>query len=599
MKLKTWGIIGLVLAGVCFSGVGRAAESTATAAAVVNGKVANDPADRLRWLQAEIARHDDLYFKKAAPEITDAAYDALKRELRTLEATLSVKADGKIGDDRSGDFPTAKHGSPMLGLEKVYTEADLRAFVEKTERALGRDDVAWVVEPKFDGVAISVVYEAVKLTRAVTRGDGREGDVVTDAVLMIAGVPHVLPVGAPQRVEVRGEIFMTYAEFARINAERVTAGEEPFAHPRNLAAGTLKSRDAAEVAARRLSVVFYGLGEWTGAVKAPESQRAMYGVFRSWKLPVVDRLVVIERVAAEKSAAVWSAVEALGRERARLAYPTDGVVVKVDSRAAQRALGAGDEAPRWAVAYKFAAERVSTRLRAITWQVGRTGVLTPVAELEPVKIGGTTIARATLHNAGEIARRDLRVGDFVYVEKAGEIIPAITGVDLSRRAPESAAFVLPEKCPSCGATLVKADEAVAWRCPNEICAAQVKRRVEYFAAPGGAGIKGLGPVLIERLVTAGKLTGVPDVYRLTREDGVSEKVMVEIEQSRTVELGRFVAGLGLTGVGKKGAAALAGRYADLAALGQAEELDAAGRALLAELVALGVNPKSASLLEKK
>ena len=596
MKLKTWGIIGLVLAGVGFGGVGRAAESTA---ADVSGPVANDPAERLRWLRAEIARHDDLYFKKAMPEISDAAYDVLKREQRTLESALSVKADGKIGDDRSGDFPTAKHGVPMLGLEKVYTEADLRAFVEKTERALGRDDGAWVVEPKFDGVAISVVYEGGKLTRAVTRGDGREGDVVTDAVLTITGVPRVLPAGAPQRVEVRGEIFMTYAEFARINAERVAAGEEPFAHPRNLAAGTLKSRDADEVAARRLSVVFYGLGEWTGAVKAPESQRAMYGVFRSWKLPVVERLVVIERVVAARSAAVWSAVEALGRERARLAYPTDGAVVKVDSREAQRVLGAGDEAPRWAIAYKFAAERVSTQLRAITWQVGRTGVLTPVAELEPVKIGGTTIARATLHNAGEIARRDLRVGDFVYVEKAGEIIPAITGVDLSRRAPESVAFVLPERCPSCGTALVKADDAAAWRCPNETCAAQVRRRVEYFAAPGGAGIKGLGPVLIERLVMAGKLKGVADVYRLTREDGVSEKVMVEIERSRTAELGRFIEGLGLSGVGKKGAAALAGRYADLAALGKAEELDAAGRALVAELVALGVNPKSGSLLKKK
>lgn len=545
--------------------------------------------ERIRWLRAEIARHDGLYFKKAAPEITDAAYDDLKRELVSLEKTFpqAVTASAAenppaVGDDRSGDFPVSRHREPMLSLEKAYTETELRAFVTKVQRILGDEHAAWVVEPKFDGLAISVTYERGKLVRAVTRGNGLEGDDVTANVLTISGLPRELPVSAPEVVEVRGEVFIDYEEFARINAERDAAGEEPFAHPRNLAAGTLKLKDPAEVAKRRLSLVFYGLGAWQGGAKEPETQQALHALLKSWDLPGVERLAVVKR------SEVWAAVEALGRERAKLPYPTDGAVVKIDSRAAQRALGSGDDAPRWAVAYKFTPERVTTRLRTITLQVGRTGVITPVAELEPVKIGGSSVARATLHNAAEIARRDLRPGDFVYVEKAGEIIPAITGVDISRRTQDVVKYEFPATCPSCGTAL--AHETTVERCPNTRCPAQVRRRIEYFASRDAVGIGGLGPVLIEKLVTAKKVAGVADLYRLTREDGVPARVLAEIERSRRAELDRFVFGLGLPGVGRKAAVELAARYGSLAALAKAEEPGEAGRALIAELVALGVNP---------
>ncbi|CAM3029175.1 NAD-dependent DNA ligase LigA [Rariglobus hedericola] len=551
------------------------------------GLSAADSNERLIWLRAEIARHDELYFKKAAPEITDSEYDTLKRELRTLEKTQQPV----MGDDRSGDFATQRHRQPMLSLEKAYTAEELRTFINKAERTLRREDVVWVIEPKFDGLAISVTYEGGNLVRAVTRGNGLEGDDVTANVLTITAIPRQLPAGAPAVVEVRGEVFIDYAEFARINVERDAAGEESFAHPRNLAAGTLKSKDPAEVGKRRLSAVFYGLGVWEGAEKPPATQQALHARFKAWGLPGVDKVTVV------KEAAVWSAVEEFGRERSRLSYPTDGVVVKIDSRSEQLELGAGEDAPRWAVAYKFAPERVATRLKAITLQVGRTGAITPVAELDPVKIGGTTITRATLHNLEEIKRRDLRVGDFVYVEKAGEIIPAIVGVDLELRGSEVKSYVLPEKCPECGVAFVR--EGTSVRCANNECGAQVRRRIEYFASPSGVGIGGLGPALIDTLVAKKKLTGVADIYRLRSEDGVSARVLAEIEKSRRVDLARLIGAMGLPGVGKKGATALAVRYRTLDELVQAEELSEESRTLLKDLMAAGVTSSVPGVLEKK
>jgi DNA ligase (NAD+) len=560
---------------------------------------------RIQWLRSEIARHNELYFKKAAPEISDEAYDQLKRELAALEKAYPsvgpAPADQApaLGDDRSGDFPAYRHREPMRSLEKSYTEDELRAFYARVVRATGDEHPVLVVEPKFDGLAISVTYEHGRLVRAVTRGDGQEGDDVTANVLTIASLPRELRASSadgtrnpiPDVVELRGEIYIDYAEFARINAERQAAGDEPFAHPRNLAAGTLKQRDPSEVAKRKLSVVFYGWGAWQGGSDEPGSQQALHALVRAWGLPGVKTWTV-----ATTADEMWAAVKKLGAQRAHLGYPTDGAVVKVDSLAAQRRLGANDTAPLWAMAYKFAPERLSTRLIGITLQIGRTGVVTPVAELEPVKIGGTTIRRATLHNAVEIERRDLRVGDFVYVEKAGEVIPAITGVDVSRRGSDVAAYEFPENCPSCGTVLVRTGEV---RCPNVKCAAQVKRRIEYFAAPSGVGIKGLGPALIERLVAGGKVTGVAGLYRLTHDDGVPERVLAEIERSKSAELGRFIVALGWPGVGRKAAEALAARYGSLAALAEAQELDEDGKALVVELVTLGVNPPSPGLPEKK
>ena len=559
---------------------------------------------RIQWLRGEIARHNELYFKKAAPEISDAAYDQLKRELASLEkafpqvGTVSSNLAPALGDDRSGDFSSYRHREPMLSLDKAYAEAELRAFYARVVRVLGDEHPVLVVEPKFDGLAISVTYEQGRLVRAVTRGNGQEGDDVTANALTITGLPRQLratmPDGTrnpiPDVVELRGEIYMDYAEFARINAEREEAGDEPFANPRNLAAGTLKQRNSVDVAKRRLSVVFYGWGAWEGGGGGPGSQQALHALVRAWGLPGVETWTVVAN--ADEMCA---AVKRLGEQRARLPYPTDGAVVKVDSQAAQRRLGAGDTAPFWAVAYKFPPERVATRLRSISLQVGRTGVITPVAELVPVKIGGTTIARATLHNADEIARRDLRVGDAVFVEKAGEIVPAIAGVDLSRREPESKAFIFPATCPACATTLVRAEGEAAVRCPNFKCVAQVRRRIEHFAAPTGVGISGLGPAMIETLVNTKKIDGVGDLYRLKREDGVTQAILEEIESSKQVELARFVFALGFPGAGRKTADALAASYASLAEMAYAPELNDMSRALVAELVALGVNPQAAAI----
>lgn len=536
--------------------------------------VTDGEAVRLQWLRTEIARHDELYFKKAAPEISDAEYDVLKRELRVLEKN----APQVIGDDRSGVWPVRRHRVPMLSLEKAYTEAELRAFVEKTERTLRRAEVTWVAEPKYDGLAINVTYEGGKLTSAVTRGNGVEGDEVTANFLRIEGVPGELPAGGPEVVEIRGEVFMEWAEFRRINAERAEAGEALLAHPRNVAAGTMKSKDVEEVAQRRLRVVFYATGAWVGEMKPPGTQVELNVLLKAWGLPGTEAVPV-------KGNDAWDAVEAFGRGRAELDFPVDGVVVKVNSLAEQRELGAGEEAPRWAVAYKFPPERVTTRVRGITLQVGRTGVITPVAELEPVAVGGSTVARATLHNAEEIARRDVRVGDYVFVEKAGEIIPAIAGVDVARRESGVVVFVFPEACAECGVKLVK--EGAAVRCPNAGCPAQVRKRVEFFASKEGVGIKGLGPALIGRWVENGKVKGVADIYRLTRDD-VSERVLAEISRSKETELGRVLAGLG---VGKKRAAELMSAHGDLREM--VEELGTDARAL----VEVGVNPQS--LREKK
>lgn len=560
---------------------------------------------RLHWLQAEIARHDDLYFKKNAPEITDAEYDQLKRELIALQKAFpdEIPAAAKKatpGDDRSGELTTHRHRAAMLSLEKAYSEAELRGFLSRVERTLRREDLVYVVEPKFDGLAVSLTYERGRLVRALTRGDGSEGDDVTSNVQAIAGLPRELRAsdkdGAgnaiPDLVELRGEIYLTFAEFARINAEREAAGDEAFAHPRNLAAGTLKQKDPALVAQRRLSAVVYGWGAWEGAAAGPVSQQAFHALVRAWGLPGVEAVGV-----AKTAEETWSLVGRMGRQRSTLGFPTDGVVVKVDSFAWQRELGASDEAPRWAVAYKFPPERVTTRLKGITLQVGRTGMLTPVAELDPVEISGTTIARATLHNVEEIARRDLRVGDFVYVEKAGEIIPAIVGVEVERRGADVVKYELPENCPSCATALVRGAKDV--RCPNGRCPAQVQRRIEYFASRAGVGIAGLGPSLIESLMTTKKLGSVADLYRLQAGDGVSARVLSEVESSKSADLRRYVGALGFEGVGPKKAGMLATRYGSLAALTGAEELDADDRALVAELVALGVNPPLPSLPEKK
>lgn len=537
-------------------------------------------AQRLQQLRAEIAHHDELYFKKAAPEITDAEYDVLKRELRELESRQPAEArsdneNAAVGDDRAGGFPTARHVVPVLGLEKSHSEADLLKFLTKIERALRDEEVVYLIEPKYDGLSISVTYEHGRLVRAVTRGNGREGDDVTANLLECADVPRTLAAKqgeAPALVELRGEVFMRHAEFERLNAVRRATGEEPFAHPRNVAVGTLKSADPGERAGRKVEVVFYGWGAWLPATGAPVSQRELLERLAAWELPRPEWAR-----AAVGFEDAWREVKVIELARSKLGFPTDGAVVKVDSAALRERLGESASAPNWAIAHKFDPERAETRLRAITLQVGRTGVISPVAELEPVKLGGATIRRVALHNRDEIARRDLRVGDMVTVEKAGEIIPVVTAVNLSLRSVDSVPFAFPLHCPSCRAALSAEAGEAAVRCPNRNCPAQLRRRLEHFASADCADLKGFGPGVIDKLVAGDALREPADFFRLSQAELVkvvgtrtAAKLMAALPPAKKRAEWRLLLGVGIAEIGPSGAKALMNEFSSVAALARAQ-----------------------------
>jgi DNA ligase (NAD+) len=617
--------VGMIVGFLFFFAAGGLLSAIADAEDVVSARL------RAAALRKEIARHDELYFKKAAPEISDEAYDRLKRELANLQSRfpeLKTAAGENVaaGDDRDGRFPTARHVEPMLSLEKAYAEKELKAFLSRIPLTPASGEPArWLVEPKYDGLAISATYERGRLTRVVTRGDGREGDDVTANALLLQGLPRqfAAPSGAPaegagvpELIELRGEVFLSFAEFERLNRERTAAGETRFATPRNLAAGTLKSSDAQELERRKLDVVFHGWGAVHPAAATPETQQGFYAALEAWGLPTVAG-----GCAANDADAVWRAVQALGRTRKDLPFPTDGVVVKLNAVAPRAEMGASEHAPRWALAYKFSTERAETRVVEITLQVGRSGVLTPVAELEPVSLSGSMVTRATLHNRDEIIRRDVRVGDIVSIEKAGEIIPAVVAVNKARRSGDSLPFAFPETCPSCQTRLSDGADEVAVRCCNRECPAQVEARVRHFASDACVDIEGLGEKTIAALVMSGRVRSVGDLYRLTREDllahtglGVkrAESLLHEIEVSKRTELWRLIHGLGLPGVGTVTARKLADAFPDLTAVARASAADfrvraglgetsareleaffrdAENQALIVSLRALGVDPR--------
>jgi DNA ligase (NAD+) len=548
---------------------------------------------KIAALRAEIARHDERYFRQARPEISDHEYDLLKRDLAGLEARFpdAAKAAGadsptvRVGDDRAEGFATVRHRQPMQSLDNTYSEAELREFHARLVRLLGREDLSYVVEPKIDGLAVSLTYEKGRFVRALTRGNGAEGDDVTANVLTIHRFPRELKATAqapvPRLIEIRGEIYMTLAEFRRINAARDEEGEERYANPRNLAAGTIKLLDPREVAERRLEIVLYGIGACEPAQAGGDTQSGYHARVRAWGLPTVEKFW--KAVGIDEA---WKAVGELERLRQGFAYATDGAVVKLDSLALQREAGSTSKAPRWAMAYKFAAERAETRLLDISVQVGRTGVLTPVAELEPVLLAGTTVSRATLHNQDEIARKDIRVGDYVFVEKAGEVIPAVIGVNLERRSPKCVAFKFPRKCPSCGTEVVQAEGEVALRCPNYDCPVQVRRRVRHFASKACVDIDGLGEAMVDLVVEKGWVRSIADIYTLKRADllGLGKSVekstdnlLAAIEASKTAELWRFINGLGIPHVGAAAAKDLASRFGSLEALSESRFEDYVGK----------------------
>ncbi len=628
-------ILGLAVAG-WLPAAARATEPVPAKGAAVSRasewpRSATDAQARIEALRAQIAHHDRLYFQHGVSEISDEAYDGLRRELAELEARFPASrgpsSAAPLGDDRTGLFPTRRHRVRMTSLAKTYEEADLRMFIAGLERRLGRGNLDYVVEPKVDGLGISAIYEKGRLVHLVTRGNGAEGDdlmrnaaVVRNLPLRLRGAGGADAASVPDFVELRGELHFTFAEFERINRERVAADETTFSNPRNLAAGTARSLDSRETAGRNLSVVFFGWGAWEPGASEPASQQDFYRQARAWGVPVIESWW-----SGRGADGVCAAVRTLGAARRRLGFPTDGAVVKLDPVALRDAAGGTDYAPGWAMAFKYRPARVETRLREITVQVGRTGRLTPVAELDPVRLGNRMVARATLHNREAIARLDLRPGDIVVVELAGEVIPEITGIDRTRRPAGSRPYVFPDHCPACGTAVVPLDEEAAGRCPNPGCPAQVTLRVRYFASRACLGIDGLGPVTISRLVAQGKVKDVADLYRLRaadlardgRKPGKSAgRVIAAIQRSKHAELWRFILGLSIPRIGAARARQLAQHFGSLPALaaagrgnfeagqpGRGAGIDAMAadavvsffedprnRALVDDLVKLGVTP---------
>lgn len=545
-----------------------------------------EKSQRLEELRAEIKRHDELYYRQAQPEISDQAYDQKKRELDNLQAELdplglfaetgqddSKNAKPDVGDDRLDAFTSQRHLQPMLSLDNTYDEQEFFEFDQRLQRIFGTGDLTYVVEPKIDGVAISLTYEKGKLTTANTRGNGIEGDIVTQNILHINGLPQVLPGSSlPELIEIRGEIFMSHEEFERINQEREKKNLPLYANPRNLAAGTVKLLDPKEARQRKLEIVLYGLG-----FCRPENHFTTLSQFHQalidWQVPAVE---YFRQVPHAQDA--WKSIMELNELRHGYGYPTDGAVIKLDSFAQHTEAGSTAKSPRWAIAYKFETERQETTLEDIRLQVGRTGAVTPVAWLTPVQLAGTQVSRASLHNADEIARKDIRIGDRVIVEKAGEIIPQVVEVVLAKRSGNSTSFVFPECCPSCATKLIREEGEAAWKCPSPACPEQVKGRLRYFASRGCMDIDHLGEAVVEQLVEKNLCTRSSDLYRLTKEqaltlEGFAEKsaenLIQSIGNSKDQELWRLLCALGIKHVGAAAAKDLARTFRSLPKLAEA------------------------------
>ncbi|MDD2708171.1 MAG: NAD-dependent DNA ligase LigA [Verrucomicrobiae bacterium] len=532
----------------------------------------------MKELMAELERHNRAYYVEHSPSISDREYDRLLAELAVLEREHPESASPfsptqKVGGAPLEAFASAAHRVPMMSLDNTYSPPDLREFVERAEKGLGGAAIDWILEPKIDGVAVSLRFEKGLFVRGATRGDGRKGDDITANLKTIRSLPLQLSLANPPEVlEVRGEVYMTRDGFRKLNYEREKGGETLFVNPRNAAAGTLKQLDSREVARRPLEILFYAVAEIEGA--APQSHREALALLREAGLPGHSRMWDCRSVEE-----IEAALMELDVFRRGLPYETDGGVLKVNSFAQQQQLGQTSKAPRWAIAYKFETEKAVTRLRNIEIQVGRTGVLTPVAVLEPVFVSGSTVSRATLHNEEEIARKDIRVGDVVVIEKAGEVIPAVVEVVMAKRSKDARRFVMPGQCPSCGGRVSKdvvgGEEGIMVRCENLSCPAQIKRRIQHYAARGAMDIEGLGEALVDQLVDLKLLRHIDELYDLTAEkliqlDRMGNKsagnLIEAIQQSRSRHLWRLLFGLGIRHVGAASARALSGHFGNLDSL---------------------------------
>ncbi|HEX7008881.1 MAG TPA: NAD-dependent DNA ligase LigA [Phycisphaeraceae bacterium] len=550
-------------------------------------------AKRIERLRNEIHRHNWLYYVENRPEISDQAFDRLLKELERLEAQHPelITPDSptqRVGGQPLAGFRAVEHTWPMLSIDNTYDRNELAAWYQRVLRGLKiqpsagegglfdrGDGVDLVLEPKIDGVAVSLRYEDGQLVLAATRGDGRRGDDITTNARTIRAIPlRLMPDdGMPRLVEVRGEVYMTQEEFQRLNHQRIDQGLEPFANPRNATAGTLKQLDPRVVASRHLRFYAHGRGHLDPDPYRRHSE--FLAAAKRWGLPVNPHT---RQVSSLDEA--WKYIEEFERYRAELGYLVDGVVVKVDRYDQQEQLGATSKAPRWCIAYKYAAEQATTRLRDVTWQVGKGGTLTPVAELEPVFVAGTTVKRASLHNVDEIRRKGVRIGDVVVIEKAGEIIPQVVRYVEDQRPRHTKAIEPPARCPSCGTPTVHLEDEVALRCVNPDCPAQLRERLIWFAGRDQMDIEGLGDKMVHQLADAGLLHSFGDIYALPQKRDrllelermgakKADNLIRAIEESKSRGLARVLAGLGIRHVGTRTAAILAQHFGSIDALVEA------------------------------
>ncbi len=551
--------------------------------------MSTDAAAEIAALRETIRHHDRKYYVEAAPEISDLEYDRLIRRLEQLEAEHPELVTPESPTQRIGDQPVAglrqvEHRVPMLSIDNTYSIQELRQYAQRTQKLLPGEPIEWVVELKIDGVAVSLLYERGRLSRGVTRGNGRVGDDITHNVRTVGGVPLELGgKNVPPVLEVRGEIYMTNSDLVLLNEEQQKRGEAPFANTRNVTAGSIRLLDPRICARRRLRFFCHGVGYAEGL--RGRSHMEFLEELRGFGLPATPRVACFDSFAA----AVDHCEELIARLH-ELDFEIDGLVLKVNRFDQRERLGSTAKSPRWLIAYKFEKYEATTRLEAIRVQVGKTGTITPVADLEPVELAGTTVSRASLHNADEIARKDVRVGDLVVVEKAGKIIPHIVRVQKHERKAPLPEYVFPTECPQCGRGLVKDEGGVYIRCPNLQCPAQVKERIRYFASRNAMDIEGLGDKLVDQLVAGGLVQDCGDLYRLTLDQLVklermgrksSENLLEAIQESKQRGLARLLSGLSIRHVGTRVAAVLAESF------GSMEKLRDASVEALSEINEIG------------
>ena len=564
---------------------------------------------RLQTLLTEIARADRLYYKENAPEISDFEYDCLQAEVKAIYKKFpQLEQAMKVGSDLRNGVVSIPHLSPMLSLSNTYSKEELLEFDRRTREACN-GDCAYLLEPKVDGMAISLIYENGRWVRALTRGDGRVGEDVTAAVQTIADIPRVLSytqefsnessvfneakpshASIPSVVEVRGEIYVTREDFEELNAEQERLGQPLFSNTRNLASGSVKLLDIEEVKRRRLRFVAHGIGKFDGDLPTQEAVRRWLKANNFPSFPTID--------IAETAEKAWTFIEAFRTKEHSFPFVTDGVVLKVNDRRQQLQLGATAKSPRWAIAYKFEPESVETQVTGVTFQVGRTGAITPVAELTPVELCGSRISRATLHNFNEINRLGLQIGDWVVLQKAGEVIPAIVRVNTARRN-GTRPIVPPTACPACGAKLIRLEGEIALRCPSIACSAQTRLKIIHFASKEALDIGGMGAKLVDFLVRNGWVRTVADVFQLWRfrdrwiaTEGFGETaadgILTAIERAKAQPLWRWIYGLSLPNVGLEAAKRLAETFQTMEALQTASAEALQSVSLIGERTAQGI-----------